>query len=431
MDNIRNKLKYFFDNYLIFIIILFGFLTLIAYSITALQSNTTSGVIYRGVLAGVAGILFILGIFTYRYKPPLYLIIGCGLYVVSNILTIFVAPIIKDVSIPAMQTLQGIGIVLTNAITVFIFYWMMKFYNPDKKLLNIASIIMVAFGLFLAIYSYITEWQDIINTFTKVDGWNYDVTSIFKMKTEYGYMLFICSLFAIVLAINNKKYWLYILPIFFLINMFISRSKTSILCTSLILICLLIYHVHNSWNKYKKRWIISFSIIGVILVTLLILTICKVGIFNDFNHYITQTIFNDAKVVLEDRFYKWGKLFKAVDTPLTVICGCGERIANSILSSCGCATVGDSIYVSNYGVGGIIKFTLYLAFAVIVIIYNFKSSKSSWARFIYITIEISIMIGGLFEDDNIIGMTYNSLFPSIFFYMTNKVFLLEDKEKMA
>lgn len=171
---------------------------------------------------------------------------------------------------------------------------------------------MIFLGLSLCIYTYIFEAQDIYDTINTIYGWNYDVTSIFVDKTTYGYMLSTCSIFSIFYILNNKKYWMYIIPVFFLINMFISRSKTSILCTSTILITLLIIHIVHNWNKYKKYWITAFITLGIFIVSATILIILQIGWFSRLNYYLTQVIFNDGIVVMKDRFHRWSLLLQAI-----------------------------------------------------------------------------------------------------------------------
>ena len=293
----------------------------------------------------------------------------------------------------------------------------MKYYYPTKDSIDIVCIFMIAWGVFLAIYSYITQYQAIADTFTKEAGWNYDVSSIFTTKTVYGYMLLICSIFSVIYILNNKKYWMYVFPIFFLINMFISRSKTSILCLVILLICLLIYHISTNFNKHKKAWIISISSVLIVLTTLMILAITKVGIFDKFNYYLTQVIFNDASVVMQDRLSRWGNVFKTTDNPFLIIFGAGERISSTVLG----VPTGDNIYVNTYATGGIIKFLLYILLIVFVMRYNIKTTKGGWNKFLVISIELIILIAGFFEDDALIGLTHTAIFDGIIMYTTPKL----------
>ena len=364
MDNIRNKMRPFLDKYLILVILLFALLTLIPYVsiFKVLQVNNTPGLVYRGILLGLIGLFFTFTVFIYKTKLPIFVWIITGIYLISQIITIFVSPIIKNTDVPTLLIIMGLGQTTITAISVITYLTVYKDSKFDKKTINIACLFMIFFGLCLCIYSYIFQYEDIYNTFNTIYGWNYDVTSIFTMKTEYGFTLYMCSIFSIFYILNNKKYWMYVIPIFFLANMFISRSKTSILCTTIMLITLFIVHVFQTWNKCKKCWIFTFSCLGGLTLVLIILTTLKIGWFEKFNYYITQVILGDAKVVLDDRIHKWSLLLQAIDNPFNIVFGYGERITPLVLSDCGCAAIGDNIYLSTYGVGGIIKTFLYFGF---------------------------------------------------------------------
>lgn len=423
MDNIRNRATPFLNRYLLLFLLTFALLTLLPYVsfFRPLQANYTSGLIYRGILATIIGIFFIFVFFIYKTKLPIYVWIGVGTYLISQVITIFVTPTMKQVDIPTLATIMGLGQATIISISVICYLTVFKYSEFDKKIIDIACLFMIFLGLFLCIYSYIFEWEDIYHTFNTIYGWNYDVTSIFTMKTEYGFTLYMCSIFSIFYILNNKKYWMYIIPIFFLINMFISRSKTSILCASIILATLLTMHITQSWDKQKRYWIIGFVAFGAATTTIIILTVCRIGWFEKFGYYITQVILGDAKTVLDDRIHKWSLLLKAVNNTFNIVFGHGERITPLVLSECGCATIGDNIYLSNYGVGGIIKFILYIILATTMIIISWKNNKKIPIKVVVISIQLSLLIGGIFEDDSITGITMSGLFSSIIFYSCNKM----------
>lgn len=433
IDNIRNKLKPFFDKYLLFFLLGFSLLTLLPYVsfFKPLQASYTSGLIYRGILLVIIALFCISLIITYKTRLPIYVWIGCGAYIISQILTILISPIIKNVNVPVLSTIMGLGQALIIGISAISYLSIHKWVSLDRNIINIGCLFMMLFGLLLCLYTYIFEYEDIFHTFNTEYGWNYDVTSIFTMKTEYGFTLLMCSIFSIFYILNNKKYWMYIIPLFFLINMFISRSKTSILCLSIILLSLLIIHIIQLWSKYKRYWIISFVSFATIGITLVVLINLKIGWFEKFNYYITKVIFNDARVVWDDRVHKWSLLLKAVDNPFNIVFGYGERITPLVLSECGCASIGDNIYLSNYGVGGIIKFTLYIVLAVFVIVFTCELNSSIFKKIICLTIQFSFLVCGIFEDDSIVGVTMSGLFSSIIFYSCNKMiktdFIVDDK----
>ena len=423
INNLRKKLNPFFDKYLLFFLLFFSFLTLLPYVsfFKPLQAIYVSGLIYRGILLAIISLLFIVIIITYKAQLPMLVWIGCSTYIVSQIVTIFVTPNMKNVVVPILSTIMGIGQALIIGISAVAYLSLHSKSSYSKTSINITCILMMSLGFFLCIYTYIFESEDIYHTFNTIYGWNYDVTSIFTMKTEYGFTLFMCSIFSIFYILNNKKYWMYIIPTFFLINMFISRSKTSILCTTILLVTLLIIHIAHSWNRYKRCWVISFLSFGILIATITVLTYNKVGWFCKFDYFFREVILNDAKVVWNDRVHKWTLLVTEVNNPFNIVFGYGERITPIVLSECGCASIGDNIYISNYGVGGTVKFSLYIILAAYVVVTTWKQNDSTYKKIIYLSIQISFLIGGLFEDDSIVGVTMNGLFSSIIFYSCNKM----------
>lgn len=423
IDNIRNKLKPFFDKYLLFFLLGFSFLTLLPYVffLKPLQASYSSGLVYRGIMLTIIGLFFTILIIVYKTRLSIYVWLLCGMYIASQISTIFVSPVTKNIDVPALSSLMGIGQTLITGMSVICYLSICKETKYNKVAIDVSCIVMIMCGILLCLYSYIFEYEDIYHTFNTEYGWNYDVTSIFITKTEYGFTLLMCSMFSLFYILNNKKYWMYIIPIFFLINMFISRSKTSILCLLIILITLLVIHIIQSWNRYKKYWIICFISIGIITIVLIMLISLKIVWFGKLNYYITQVILNDARIVWNDRVHKWSLLLKAVNNPFNIIFGYGERITPLVLSECGCATIGDNIYISNYGVGGIIKFVLYIVLAIYVIVLTWKQNTSLFIKIICLSIQLSFLIGGVFEDDSIVGVTMSGLFSSIIFYSCNKM----------
>lgn len=411
MSIFREKLSLFLNKYLVFILIAFGILTLFPYvtAFKGLEVNNTAGIVYRGIIVGLFIILFLISFIAFRKLPNRHFIISCLIYLVSQFITIFVSPLIKQIDIPALQTIMGIGLIFVNIMTIFIVLYMFKFYKPDSESLNIVCYFFLGLGLAVCLYTYLFQYKEIGAVLTDEHGWNYQVTSIFTSKGVYGFVLLISSIFTIIIALNTKKYWLYCFPAFFLFNSFLCRAKTSILCILIILIFALIYHLVKSWKLYKKRWTIALSIsIGIIFI-LAILTFVpgmQFGLFKKLNYFFKETILNDGVTVVKDRIYKTANIIKAVDYPLGIMFGCGERITNYIIGSAGAEIAGDNQYAANYATGGIIKFILYVIF-IIFVIYKILKRKEQYKSFSILFVSI-ILLTGFFDNNSLIGV--NSCF---------------------
>ena len=413
MNSFKNKYIEFIEKYLIFILFGFGVLTLFPY-ITAfkgLEANNNAGIIYRGIVAGLLIILFVIGLICYRKIPNKWIILGSILYLTTQLITIFASPLIKQIEVPVLQQIVGTGMIFTNIMTVFVACYLLNDHQINIESLNIACYFLLGIGVAVCLYTYIFQYKEIGSVLSDEHGWNYQVTSIFTTKGVYGFVLLICSIFTVILALNTKKYWMYAFPTFFLFNSFLCRSKTSILCILIILIYLLIYHFSTGWKTHQKQWKIALTISAGIILILCLFTFIPLlcfGPFKTLNHFFTQTIFNDGITVTKDRIEKVSVIIKAVDYPLGIMFGCGERITNYIIAPASAEIRGDNMYATNYATGGIIKFILYIAFAVYAI-YKIDKKKGEH-RSLSILFIIVILLTGLFDDNSILGINLCFLF---------------------
>lgn len=419
MVSFRNKFIAFIEKYLVYILIGFGILSLLPYVTVfkGLESNNTAGIVYRGILTSLLVILFLIGLICYKKLPNKLALIGCLIYLISQFVTIFASPLIKEVEIPSIQTFVGISMIFTNIISLFIALYMIKYHNLDHEALNIVCYFLIGIGVAACLYTYIFQYKEIGSVLTNEHGWNFQVTSIFTTKGIYGFVLLISSIFTVILALNTRKYWLYAFPVFFLFNTFLCRAKAEILCITIILIFAFVYHLIHSWNKHKKAWTITISVCaGLVLIFSLLIFVpgLQFGPFKTLNYYFTKTIFNDGITVTKDRIYKVGNIFKAIDYPLGVMFGCGERITNYIIAPAGAEVRGDCQYAANYATGGIIKSVLYLAFAIYAI-YKIAKTKGEYKSFSILFIVI-ILLTGLFDDNSILGINLCFFLTAPFIY---------------
>lgn len=420
-----NKFNILINKYLVFIIFFFGLLSLLPNIICfkSLSVSTTAGIIYRAIIFGIILILFLFVLLLNKKRPNKYILIACSIYLITNIISIFISPVIKNIEVPLLQQFVGLSVIAGNIITVFLSFFLLNSYESNKKYIDILTYILIAVGVILCLYTYIFEYQDIINTFTKEYGWNYDVTSIFVEKTTYGYCLLFISIYTIIYSLTRKKYWFYLFVVFFLLNSVIARTKTTVLCLSILLIGVLIYHIINSWNNYKKRWIIALSISLSLILIFLILTIAEVGFFGTINRFISEVIIGDGIVVVKDRLSKLGNIFSSVNYPLGILFGCGERITNYIIAPA--KICGDNIYASVYATGGIVKSVLYILLIVYIFYKYIKNENTKSIKFMQCLILSVFLIAGLFEDDSLIGLNSTYLFITVAIFGSNSLFKKE------
>ena len=191
-------------------------------------------------------------------------------------------------------------------------------------------------------------------------------------------------------ALDKDCCWCY----FFLFNMFISRNKTSILVTLFLLLGVLIYHLITSFKKHMKAWIITLSIsASIILVFSLLIFIDSIRpeCFSGLYRFINDVIIHDGQVVMEDRVNKWGTAVNEVNkNAFTVIFGYGDRLSTIIIPKLIGYGASDSVYVTNYISGGLVKFLLYFLFIGYFYYSIVKNEKNSLAKF-YSLLTLSII----------------------------------------
>ena len=413
MKNFQQKFVNFTEKYLIYFFIGFGILTLLPNIsvFSELQRNSTGGTIYRGFVLGLIFSLFLIGLLCYKKIPNKTIILGCVVYITTQLITIFVSPLIKQVEVPVLQSVEGLGTIFANVMSVFIGYFLLTSHKFNQDKLNIVCYFLLGIGVAVCLYTYIFQYKEIGSVLTDEHGWNFQVTSVFTSKNYYGFILLIVSIFTVILALNTKKYWLYAFPGFFLFNAFLCRAKYSIIFIFVILIAVLIHHLKNDYKNHEKVWNIALGVSFGVIAILCIFTfvpLLNFGPFAKISYFIKNTILNDGVTVMKDRYMKSANIIKAVDYPLGILFGCGERITNYIIAPAGAEIRGDNMYATNYATGGIIKFVLYIAFAVYTIYKIYK--KKGEHRSLSILFIIVILLTGLFDDNSIVGINLCFLF---------------------
>lgn len=419
MKSFLKRVGVFIDKNIIYFLFGFGILALLPYItvFSGLEIQNTGSMVYRGILFSLFFVVFIVELIVSKIIPNKCIIIGCSVYLITQTITLFASPVIKNVDIPIIQSLSGLATAFISVLTVFVAYTFLTSRKKDHERNNIVCYALLGIGVAACLYSYIFQYKQISEVLTNEHGWNYQVTSVFTTKGVYGFVLLITSISTVILALNTKKYWFYAFAVFFLFNSFLCRAKYSILFIFIILIAVLIYHLIKDYKKHEKIWNITLGISAGVIVILCLFTfipLLNFGPFEKINYFIKNTIFNDGITVMKDRYFKSANIIKAVDYPLGVLFGCGEKIANYILAP-NAEVRGDDLYVDTYAYGGLIKVILYLAFIAFVL-YKVIKTKGEYKAF-SILFTVIIVLSGMFAENSIIGFNLTFLFMAPFIYM--------------
>ncbi|MCQ2815096.1 MAG: hypothetical protein MJ227_02255 [Bacilli bacterium] len=400
---LQQKLISFIGKNLIYFLFGFGLLALLPYVSTfKLDASTNAGTIYRGIIFGLLALLFLVGLACYRKLPNKKILIACLVYMVTQMVAIFVSPLIKEVEIPTLQSVIGVGMIFSNIISVFIVCYIFKYQSTDHEKLNLISYILLGISVALCLYTYIFQYKEIGMSLRGECGISSPVTSIFTNGEIYGFILLISTISTVILGLNTKRYWLYAFPAFFLVNAFLSKNRLALIAIVIILIALLIHHFIHNLKGNEKKWEITLFVgfaVLLILNLLIFVPAMSFGPFATLGSYIKTIFINDGITIMKDRFATASSLMQSVDYPLGILFGAGEKVQSLILPY---SSSGNIIYVTNYAVGGIVKFALYLGFIAFVI---YKVIKRKGEHLFFSLLFISLIVSiGIFSEVSLLGI---------------------------
>ena len=162
-----------------------GFLISLSYCFTAIDANHAGGIIYRGVLSFIILLISIpLIVNNWKTINKWFVLLSC-VFIVCNLVATFVSPVIIKSNIDYLNSFLGISSSLLIVVSVFLYASLDKI-EINEKIFKITSLCFIGLVVLMCLYTYIFEYKDIYNSIFNEYGWNYDVTSIFKIKTEYG-----------------------------------------------------------------------------------------------------------------------------------------------------------------------------------------------------------------------------------------------------
>lgn len=332
-------------------------------------------------------------------------------YLISNSLTVI---LIKNSAFDIETSTRLIGLAQIAA-NLVLAYFLICFQKEiiSKTVVRSILIGVLIFALIPCFYSLFYQADTIINSFKAEHATLYQISSYFSDKNTFGYFLFFGSIAVILLAIfeQRKIYYLFLIPLW--IFLVISRAKTPLIITTLILIALFVYYAITDFKNNKKTWIISFSLIGSLIATftiLLLLGINENSPLHQFSYYFTNTLIKDGQATLSARFDKWHKISSLFASPY-ILSGFGERtyilFLNKLFNETGIQA--DNVLITEMLQGGIIKVVLYFVFFFSIFYRGFMLINNKKICICYLVFAIAIIIYGTFEDLEVVATRSYSL----------------------
>lgn len=417
-------LRKIFNNYLSLVKVYFypiifaiGFLISLSYSFSAIDAYHIGGIVYRGILSAILLLVSVPVIVTNFNRIYKIIIIFSCIFFTCNLLAIFIAPTITKTNIDILNSLLGIASSSLIVLSVLLYCSLNK-TDIDEKVFKITTLCFIGLVILLCLYTYVFEYKDIYNSIFNEQGWNYDVTSIFRIKTEYGNYLLIGSFLSFIYFYRYRNKLMFVVSIFFFINMLLSRSKTSLVISIPLLLLFIVFLIKDGLLMHRKVTIIICSSCLLFILAFALLCISKVGIFGSINYFLRQTIFNDGVVVIKDRFKNWSNALLKLNNFFVIIFGYGERVGPMLVSG-----AGDNYYMYSLLSGGLIRIILYFGLISYWIFSIVKDDNiSKLGKTLVILLQSLILITGLTDTIGIVGFTYTSTFFGFLFFRIENLF---------
>jgi len=248
------------------------------------------------------------------------------------------------------------------------------------------SYVAYAFCLTVLIYSYITEFDLIINYFQVLfaykEGNLTPATSFLINCNSVGMVMLIGILMAII-SHSIKPHWgNYLIATFFYLNMSFVHCRGSLFLGTFALIVFIFYRMIISFKNNKKRNIILISFFSLFLITILTMAIVVLSLNGEFLphlHHAIKAITNTASLksrveiykisfaVLENGGWLIGKGFGSFNLILTYAVG---PYAPYLVPA-------HNSFINILGNGGIIHLGAYLGLLAYTVYVNIKVFKKS------------------------------------------------------
>ena len=389
-----------------------------------LTDSITVAFIYRSILF----IFFlIITIFLFSKKSHLdhpLLMVANILFLIVNLTAIFLPYGDKLVSLDIKFI--ALLYLLSVIFTLFSFFEVFPKYINKKSIITFFILIDVLM-LVCTIYSLIAEFGSIINAFVAKgeDAHFYQIHSFFDNKNSYGFMLFVAIIATLFLYKYFQKKWLIIPMIYFGINLVISRAKTAILLTMVLVLIYGMYKLITTYKDHKGRIIFIASII-VVFISVFLLCVFAPAIYNSssflssLSNFVKEAFIGQGVRSIQARLRNLLDAGELFSNP-RIILGYGEYIVRVYANTC-CIVLGpiDNAYIYNLLAGGIFKTILfiycyYLILKQVVQLTKLNNISTLYKIFIW-SFEIVLLIYGMFENFQILGSNHPAIIYLLFSY---------------
>ena len=237
-------------------------------------------------------------------------------------------------------------------------------------------ILGITIGLFMVIYSYITEWNTYMLFIENIatTARSYNPKSITNNSNSYAAILLGAMFCSYGLYAVTNKHICWIIGVFFLINIFFPMSRICLILSFLLSLMIFAYKMYVSYKGNEKRNIILILIVILLLFIFLILYLSIAPI----REYIENVIFTKNSSIIS-RIPLW-EITLSMTTSVHNLFGNGHGYYNTALATItdGSLKMPHNLYVQIFGalgVIGLIAFTSLIAFIIYKIVILYKNNR--------------------------------------------------------
>lgn len=344
----------------------------------------------------ILDIFLLIGFIFYEYKTnktkiniPLIIILSALFFI--NLIVIITTPlnnvfeyinkgedVFKEVTITNEYKVMYIICFLLLLLNIYIsFIYLLNHVHFNKQFMWLC-IMGIAIGIFMVIYSYITEWNTyrlfIENIATTARSYN--PKSITNNQNSYAAILLGAMFCSYGLYAVTDKHICRIIGVFFWINIFFPMSRICLVLSVLLSLMIFAYKMFISYKGNEKRNIILILIVISILLIFLILYLS----ITPMREYIENVIFTRNSSLIS-RLPLWETTL-SMTTSVHNLFGNGHGYYNTALATItdGSLKMPHNLYVQIFGslgVIGLLAFISLIAFIIYKITVLYKNNKEA------------------------------------------------------
>lgn len=291
------------------------------------------------------------------------------------------------IKITTYQRLRYIVISFLTFLVAYLFFVVLPKKWIFFRQLNWVYVVFIIVTLLTVLYSYIMEAPQYISIFTGFDRPR-GIKAWFSHPNVYGLMLMLGVFASLYLSSQKPRLILHVLTFFFLFNISLTFSLTSLVICSLVVLIYYVFRFFLTLKSHPKLNISIFLILSGILILgigVFVFLYChNVSIVEKIVQLIYDGFIKSGYSTLESRIVLWkNTLSILLESPFYLIFGRGIGVFQTLLDGVNASQLNEIVtthngFVEVMGNGGIISLCIYLISIFIPIVMTIKMMRKGY-----------------------------------------------------